>query len=250
MIFRRIKAHIENENWFAVLIDFCIVVVGVFIGIQVANWNDVRKERLSEAQYLQRFADDIEQTIEQIQEERAFSDISSQALEQFAAKLFDQSTSGEELISATTEYLSTGSFFAKFSPHRATFDDLITTGNFDIIRDEEIRKGLMRLHARYDDAQNIIQSNIEWQQQGEELVYFNFDAFRFDRRTRKLFDSAPVDKLAADIRSNRDLLRRHAAFHYWLKVRSIELYDEVEPQARSVLQLIRHEQTGNGRADP
>lgn len=42
MIFRRIKSHIEKENWFAVFIDFCIVVVGVFIGIQVANWNAAR----------------------------------------------------------------------------------------------------------------------------------------------------------------------------------------------------------------
>jgi hypothetical protein len=40
LIFRSIKAHIENENWFAVCVDFVIVVVGVFIGIQVANWNE------------------------------------------------------------------------------------------------------------------------------------------------------------------------------------------------------------------
>lgn len=40
MIFRRVKAHIEKENWFAVCVDFLIVVVGVFIGIQVANWNE------------------------------------------------------------------------------------------------------------------------------------------------------------------------------------------------------------------
>lgn len=46
MIFRRIKAHIKKENWLAVGIDFCIVVIGVFIGIQVANWNDARIEKL------------------------------------------------------------------------------------------------------------------------------------------------------------------------------------------------------------
>ena len=47
MIFRRLKAHVEKENWFAVFIDFCIVVIGVFIGIQVANWNEANaaKER-------------------------------------------------------------------------------------------------------------------------------------------------------------------------------------------------------------
>jgi hypothetical protein len=42
MILRRLKAHVEKENWFAVGVDFCIVVIGVFIGIQVANWNEAR----------------------------------------------------------------------------------------------------------------------------------------------------------------------------------------------------------------
>ena len=37
MILRRLKDHVEKENWFAVVIDFCIAVIGVFIGIQVAN---------------------------------------------------------------------------------------------------------------------------------------------------------------------------------------------------------------------
>ena len=44
MLFRRIKAHVEKENWFAVGVDFAIVVIGVFIGIQVANWNEARGE--------------------------------------------------------------------------------------------------------------------------------------------------------------------------------------------------------------
>ena len=42
MLFRRIKAHVEKENWFAVGVDFAIVVIGVFIGLQVANWNEAR----------------------------------------------------------------------------------------------------------------------------------------------------------------------------------------------------------------
>ena len=44
MLFRRLKAHVENENWFAVGVDFTIVVIGVFIGLQVANWNEARGE--------------------------------------------------------------------------------------------------------------------------------------------------------------------------------------------------------------
>lgn len=45
MLLRRITEHVKAQNWFAVGIDFVIVVVGVFIGIQVANWNDQRAAR-------------------------------------------------------------------------------------------------------------------------------------------------------------------------------------------------------------
>ena len=49
MILRRITKHVRDQNWFAVGIDFCIVVIGVFIGIQVANWNDARSQRALES---------------------------------------------------------------------------------------------------------------------------------------------------------------------------------------------------------
>lgn len=44
MILRRVIAHVKAQNWFAVAIDFVIVVLGVFIGIQVANWNAARQQ--------------------------------------------------------------------------------------------------------------------------------------------------------------------------------------------------------------
>ena len=42
MILRRIMEHVRAQNWTAVGLDFLIVVLGVFIGIQVANWNEAR----------------------------------------------------------------------------------------------------------------------------------------------------------------------------------------------------------------
>lgn len=241
MLLRRITKHVKDQNWFAVGIDFVIVVIGVFIGIQVANWNDASQERLTEAQYLERFAAELELTIEQIQEERAFSESALTAIQTFSTRLYDAPTTDEELIEATNGFLSEGAFFAKFKPHRTTFDDLVTTGNFDIISNEAIRTALTKLHATYDTAEQTIESNIEWIQQGEDRVYYEFDAFRFDARTRPLFDEASQDELAEDVRNNRELLRRHAAFHYWLKVRSIELYVELEPEAQAALDLIHQE---------
>ena len=42
MLLRRITEHVKSQNWFAVWLDFIIVVVGVFFGIQIGNWNASR----------------------------------------------------------------------------------------------------------------------------------------------------------------------------------------------------------------
>ena len=54
MMLRRLMVHIKEQNWLAVWLDFLIVVLGVFIGIQVSNWNADRVARQEEAQWIER----------------------------------------------------------------------------------------------------------------------------------------------------------------------------------------------------
>ncbi|MEL6361900.1 MAG: hypothetical protein AAFR21_12525 [Pseudomonadota bacterium] len=70
MLLRRITEHVKAQNWTAVCLDFIIVVVGVFMGIQLGNWNDARAVRISESDFLGRLHDDIVE----LQERRAFYD--------------------------------------------------------------------------------------------------------------------------------------------------------------------------------
>ncbi|GAA4714998.1 hypothetical protein H9L13_05115 [Sphingomonas lutea] len=42
MIYKRFAANLRAQNWFAIGIELLIVVVGVFIGTWVANWNQER----------------------------------------------------------------------------------------------------------------------------------------------------------------------------------------------------------------
>lgn len=60
MLLRRIKQHVTNENWFAVGVDFFIVVVGVYVGLEVSNLNEKRQERERATSYLERFKADLE----------------------------------------------------------------------------------------------------------------------------------------------------------------------------------------------
>ena len=51
MVVRRIREHVTTHNWFAVVIDLAVVGIGVFLGIEAANWNQRRADRAEAAQY-------------------------------------------------------------------------------------------------------------------------------------------------------------------------------------------------------
>ena len=68
MILRRLSQSLKEQNWTAIVIEFVLLVSGVFLGIQVANWNEDRVERSREAVYLASLAKDIRSDIVEIDE--------------------------------------------------------------------------------------------------------------------------------------------------------------------------------------
>ena len=45
MILRRITKHVKDQNWFAVGLDFIIVLAGILIAFQITNWNEEKSDR-------------------------------------------------------------------------------------------------------------------------------------------------------------------------------------------------------------
>ena len=52
MIYKRVAASLRGQNWSAIGIELAIVVVGVFIGTQVSNWNAARIDRANSTRLL------------------------------------------------------------------------------------------------------------------------------------------------------------------------------------------------------
>ena len=63
MSLRTIAVRIRQHDWLAVAIELLVVVAGVFIALQVTNWNDDRKEAARGREYLQRLHDDMAQDV-------------------------------------------------------------------------------------------------------------------------------------------------------------------------------------------
>ena len=66
MLLRRITQHVKDQNWIAVGIDLVIVVVGVFIGVQAANWNENQSNKAGLVGSLERLDKEVSQNIELI----------------------------------------------------------------------------------------------------------------------------------------------------------------------------------------
>lgn len=64
MILSRVIEHVKAQNWTAVCLDFAIVVLGVFIGIQVSNWNAARGQRERREQVTQALLTDLKDGME------------------------------------------------------------------------------------------------------------------------------------------------------------------------------------------
>ena len=139
MFLRKIVEHLRNQNWFAVALDFFIVVVGVFVGIQVDNWNQARIERHKEQEHLVLLDRDLKRDVEVLDELHA-----KIAPHAEGAQLILNSISGEavavvRLEKAFTELYQTYAY----TPQQPTYLALRNGAQLDLLRDTNLRSSLV-----------------------------------------------------------------------------------------------------------
>jgi hypothetical protein len=152
MILRNLADALRNQNWFTVVLEVLIVVVGIFIGLQVDGWNEARKDRVSEHRYLERIYDELALDIESIEQSIRIAK-SRREMGQLLLRALDDSevvrADPHEFMRAIQQASYT--FSPTINDH--TFDEIKFAGNLAIIRDVELRSGLSayyKLIERYD----------------------------------------------------------------------------------------------------
>ena len=147
MILRRLTKHVKDQNWFAVGLDFVIVVVGVFVAMQVANWNSARIERELERAYLLRLHEEVSVTIGEQEGERADVLARAKRLEEvsgyFAAFGTPQTIAlepvGDHCAAVITSHIFDGDI--SLPP---TVSELISTGRILLVSNEALRMQIVR----------------------------------------------------------------------------------------------------------
>ena len=61
MLLRSLTKHVRDQNWFAVFLDFFIVVAGILIAFQITEWNEARSSSIEEQELLRQLSIEFEQ---------------------------------------------------------------------------------------------------------------------------------------------------------------------------------------------
>lgn len=180
MILRSVMQHVRDQNWFAVGLDFLIVVVGVFIGIQVANWNEGRIERIEEREILARLVDDfrgivgagsayLERSAQQRRLMERWIDASDRGepldldrIRAFTIEFYEleDPARAQSVAEGSDQELFTEPLGGERRPEVSiTFQQLVASGDLKLIRSQRLRGALARRNALREEAIRAIAVN-------------------------------------------------------------------------------------------
>lgn len=137
MLLRRIMQHVSDQNWFAVALDLMIVVVGVFLGFQVTEWNAERRDRSEESEIISRLHQEIEALGENRWDWAAERRMTRQNLLSASSKLFGDELA--ELAPAECRAIAQSHVFNSPTLILPVIAELESTGDLDLIRNQNVR---------------------------------------------------------------------------------------------------------------
>lgn len=160
MILRRISENLRSQNWFAVAVEFVIVVVGVFMGLQVQDWNEARKERIEEHALLSRLHVETAELLETQRGELVDLRERANILMGVNPVLFSQEPL-RVISNLECGRIVASHVFRRSPDELPVLDEMLSTGRFDVLQDEDIKEHLRnyvlfrgRARAYYEEATN------------------------------------------------------------------------------------------------
>ncbi|MGE4073111.1 MAG: hypothetical protein AB7E72_18235 [Lysobacterales bacterium] len=147
MILRRLTRNLREQNWTAITIEFVLLVVGVFLGIQVANWNESRNGAQRAQENLERIASDLDSDRGALERRAVFW---REVAEHGRAAIRYAETGEKREGSAWQTLLSfyQASQLFPYVPMDTTYRELVSAGELGLFRSADLRTALADYYVR------------------------------------------------------------------------------------------------------
>lgn len=166
MILRRVIQHFRKQEWTAIGIDLVIVVLGVVIGIQVANWNEARIERKLVLDHLSEIAQDLQRHLDFSQELEGSARLRIAAVDYIYQEAFGTRLPSRLMLATVRwdappaqpfppeqlDHLMGAVNLVRVSVRsRNGYESLISSGRLALLRNRELARHIQTYYGNYDD---------------------------------------------------------------------------------------------------
>jgi len=190
MLLRGVSQHVKDQNWFAVWIDFVIVVVGVFIGIQVANWNEEQNQRVEAQRTLRTALTDLVALREEISQTVASHLDSAITIDAFMSAL----GSGQAIPSDSAIHaLRSASLVGMLPNTPAALAQLLVAVRLDLLGDGAMRDALRTLAEEIETTAGFLAENLKQHRAGLDGILPHVTVKRTPGVEGRQFDVGAVD---------------------------------------------------------
>jgi hypothetical protein len=161
---KRLAGHIRKQDWFIVIVELLVVIVGLVMAFQIDRWRDEVAERKLEGVYIQRLIEDIESDIPNLESAINLANMRKDYVELLMDVVEDPSLAAASPASFLVA-LDQASFTYSPTLRKVTFADLRSTGNMRLLRNQDI-KNKVHDYYRFDESQaqfRSLQFSVEFQ---------------------------------------------------------------------------------------
>lgn len=142
MIFRRLSVHLRRQNWIAIAIEFVLLVVGVYLGVAAANWNQERIAQKETDMLLSQLAEELKGQAANLLKAERYYEVPGQYANRAALGWSgDPSISDRELVIAAYQ----ASQVTAAAGDASVMAQMFGAGQLRTIKDSEVRRSLARV---------------------------------------------------------------------------------------------------------
>jgi hypothetical protein len=170
MILRRITDAFRKQDWFTVAVETLIVVFGVFIGLQVNNWNGARVASSDAADLLSRLRIEAEGTRADIADYIALNELILTDAKRLAFRLGNSET----CLAMDDEMKGLILGIGDFAPPRfslSSANEALETGRLSLIGSPEIRESVREMADQMAFMDNQWQRYVRVKQDTEKATF-------------------------------------------------------------------------------
>ena len=148
MIIRRMADAVREQNWFTVIIEIFIVVIGIFLGLQVTEWNNARNEIQDQINIEYRLLNDFTLLLNEVNGAIQFSEETIEGLSAVQAAM-EAGVISDNAKQAFETGLLRGQAGFSLANQSSTYAEIQSSGRLDLIKNEKTRIVLGRVVGNF-----------------------------------------------------------------------------------------------------